>query len=80
MTPYDLFSKYLPDLKPDREQQLVKCIFHNDDTPSLSVNIKEGVFHCFGCGAKGGIKEFLKRVGENEQDWVKYTENIIQGK
>jgi 5S rRNA maturation endonuclease (ribonuclease M5) len=78
MTPYDLFSKYLPDLKPDREQQLVKCIFHNDDTPSLSVNIKEGVFHCFGCGAKGGIKEFLKRVGENEQDWVKYTENIIQ--
>lgn len=78
MSLYELFSKYIPDLKPDREQQLVRCIFHQDDTPSLSINLKEGLFHCFGCGAKGGIKEFLKRVGEDEKEWVKYANDILQ--
>lgn len=59
-----LFSKYIPDL-PDRSQVLVKCIFHKDDKPSLSINIDEGIFHCFACGAEGGINEFKKLVGDN---------------
>lgn len=62
---FDLFSKYIPELKPDREQQLVRCIFHQDDKPSLSINISEGLFHCFGCGKKGGIKEFCELVKED---------------
>jgi len=65
MNYYDIFAKHIPDLKSDREQQLVKCIFHQDDKPSLSINTREGLFHCFGCGKKGGIKEFCDLVGEN---------------
>lgn len=30
------------------------CPFHEDTTPSLSINAETGKFHCFGCHAKGG--------------------------
>ena len=30
------------------------CPFHEDSTPSLSINAQTGKFHCFGCHAKGG--------------------------
>jgi DNA primase len=30
------------------------CPFHEDATPSLSINAETGKFHCFGCHAKGG--------------------------
>jgi len=31
------------------------CPFHNDKTPSFSVNAERGYFHCFGCGAGGTL-------------------------
>ena len=30
------------------------CPFHEDSTPSLSINAETGKFHCFGCHQKGG--------------------------
>jgi len=30
------------------------CPFHDDHDPSLSVNVENGAFRCFACGAKGG--------------------------
>lgn len=39
-----------------------RCPFHDDETPSLSVNRDKGVFHCFGCGAKGNLKVFEARM------------------
>ena len=30
------------------------CPFHEDATPSLSINAQTEKFHCFGCHAKGG--------------------------
>ncbi len=29
------------------------CPFHNEKTPSFTVNEEKGFFHCFGCGAHG---------------------------
>ncbi len=40
-----------------------RCPFHEDETPSLSVNRDKGVWHCFGCGAKGNAKVFEARMG-----------------
>jgi DNA primase len=38
------------------------CPFHNESTPSFSVNEEGGFFHCFGCGAGGNAFSFLTRV------------------
>lgn len=37
------------------------CPFHNEKTPSFTVNDEKGFFHCFGCGAHGDAIEFIKR-------------------
>src|SRR5207248_11799063 len=38
----------------------LRCPFHEDTTPSLSINAETGKFHCFGCHAKGGdILDFV---------------------
>ncbi|HKV56085.1 MAG TPA: DNA primase, partial [Candidatus Binataceae bacterium] len=38
------------------------CPFHNEKTPSFSVNPERGFFHCFGCGAGGTVFDFVMRV------------------
>lgn len=34
------------------------CPFHNEKTPSFTVNEAKGFYHCFGCGAHGDIVKF----------------------
>ena len=51
----------------------VYCPFHKDgqeENPSLSMNIKDGHFRCFTCGAKGGdvIAFYRAASGESFSD------------
>lgn len=38
------------------------CPFHDEKTPSFSVNEERAFFHCFGCGAGGDVFTFLRRI------------------
>ncbi len=38
------------------------CPFHNEKTPSFTVNDSKGFFHCFGCGAHGDVIGFVMRM------------------
>ena len=44
-------------VRKGREYQAC-CPFHNEKTPSFTVNESKGFYHCFGCGAHGDIIKF----------------------
>ncbi|MFT6582568.1 MAG: DNA primase [Alphaproteobacteria bacterium] len=35
------------------------CPFHNEKSPSFTVNEEKGFYHCFGCGAHGDVISFV---------------------
>ena len=37
----------------------MNCCFHNENTASLTINPKKGLFHCFGCQSKGNMINFV---------------------
>ena len=39
------------------------CPFHNEKTPSFTVNEDKGFYHCFGCGAHGDAIGFEMQAG-----------------
>ncbi len=38
------------------------CPFHNEKTPSFTVNDKKGFFYCFGCHEKGSAIDFVMKT------------------
>jgi hypothetical protein len=47
------------------DERMAFCVFHeNTDTPALSINVEEGVYHCKNpeCSAQGDLFTFLQRV------------------
>ncbi|HYD31701.1 MAG TPA: DNA primase [Azospirillaceae bacterium] len=49
------------------------CPFHNEKTPSFTVNDQKGFFHCFGCGAHGDVIGFVMR-----HDNLSFPETVEQ--
>ncbi|WP_216782200.1 DNA primase [Candidatus Profftia tarda] len=47
------------------------CPFHNEKTPSFTVNSGKQFYHCFGCGAHGNAIDFLMHY-----DKLKFIESI----
>lgn len=43
---------------------MVRCPFHEDSNPSLSVDTAKGLFHCHGCKVAGSVIDFV-RLKEN---------------
>jgi len=84
-----LFERHL-DLRPlhGRSRGLVRCRFHEDRTGSLSVDVAQGLFNCFGCGAQGGVRRFRELVGESgspqrergsrESEWIKAWRQAVR--
>jgi putative DNA primase/helicase len=46
--------------KPRGDEIQALCPFHEDHSPSLSVNLKTGLYNCFACGAKGDVFQFYQ--------------------
>jgi DNA primase len=38
------------------------CPFHNEHTPSFTVDREKGLYHCFGCGAGGDVIHFVRQI------------------
>lgn len=54
----------------------VRCVFHDDNLPSLSLNLEKGVWNCHaGCG-NGGVLDFEKKFSgcDTETAWANIAE------
>lgn len=49
--------------KKRRDEFLCSCPFHAELNPSFSVNLEKKVYHCFGCGASGGLSKLAAHLG-----------------
>jgi hypothetical protein len=54
----DYIDRYVP-LKKNGKDHFGCCPFHNEKTPSFSVNEQKQFYHCFGCGAQGSVIDFV---------------------
>ncbi len=43
-----------------------RCPFHEERTPSFSVNAQEKLFYCFGCGEGGDVITFVRKTEQLE--------------
>lgn len=46
-------------LKRKGKEYIGLCPFHGEKTPSFTVNVQKGFYHCFGCSAHGDVIQFL---------------------
>lgn len=59
----DLVSEYLT-LKKAGRNFTGLCPFHQEKTPSFSVNRDKQIFYCFGCGEGGNVITFLMKIAD----------------
>ncbi|SDL14178.1 DNA primase [Maridesulfovibrio ferrireducens] len=57
----DIIRRYV-ELKPVSGRWMGLCPFHQEKSPSMSVNSEEGFFYCFGCQASGDIFDFYANI------------------
>ena len=50
------------------------CPFHQEKSPSFSINQELGVFHCFGCNKSGDAITFIREV--EHLDFVEAVERL----
>jgi len=57
----DLVAQYVP-LRKSGRRMVARCPFHQEKTPSFSVDPDGGLYHCFGCKAGGDVISFYERI------------------
>jgi DNA primase len=57
----EIVSRYVT-LKKAGKNYIGSCPFHQDKTPSFTVNPDKKLFHCFGCNEGGDLFQFLMKI------------------
>lgn len=66
----EVISEYVA-LKPKGGRFLGLCPFHNEKTPSFSVDVNEQLYYCFGCHKGGSVFTFIM-----EQERLEFGEAV----
>jgi len=54
-----VIQRFLPLKKSGAGRYVGRCPFHDDHSPSMSVNPQLGIYKCFACGAGGDVFKFV---------------------
>lgn len=57
-----IYGEYIGNQNTNRREIQIKCPFHDDSTPSMSINVESGLYNCFGCGSKGSAMNFYMKT------------------
>lgn len=57
-----VLAHYNVELKGDGEQRKGLCPFHDDNRPSLNVNVQKNIFKCHACGSGGNIISLVQQI------------------
>lgn len=78
-----ILSHFALEFTQSGSQIRMRCPFHDDETPSLSITLKAtdkaqaNTFHCFGCSAKGSLIDFVsKHTDRNLRDAAELVAKI----
>jgi DNA primase len=71
------YRRFFPDITKSGKEHKARCPFHEDTEPSLSINNKNGLFHCFSCKAKGDMFSFYAQKNGLNGDFPKVCKCII---
>ncbi len=58
----EVARSYISDFKKSGSNYFALCPFHQEKTPSFSVNSDLGIFKCFGCGESGDVITFIEKM------------------
>jgi len=73
---YTIVSRYVQ-LKKSGSNYFGLCPFHKEKTGSFSVNTDKQIYHCFGCGAGGGVINFIMQIERLEyRDAVEFLARL----
>lgn len=56
------FYRQFLELRQSGKLLWAKCCFHNDNSPSMSIDEDTGIYRCWSCGAHGDIIDFYQRL------------------
>lgn len=56
----DIIGQYVT-LRKQGKEFAACCPFHDEKTPSFTVNEQKQFYHCFGCGAHGDVIKFVEQ-------------------
>jgi DNA primase len=72
-----IIQPYAQDLKKKGANWMACCPFHQEKTPSFSVNPSKGFYKCFGCGKGGDAFSFLMEIeGLNFYEAIKQVADV----
>ena len=66
----DIISEFVQ-LRKRGKNYVGLCPFHNEKTPSFTVNEEKQIYHCFGCHSGGNVYKFLM-----EYDKISFVEAV----
>jgi len=67
-----LHSRNIRRIRISGDEAIFCCPFHGDSNPSMSMNIKSGLYNCFSCGEKGSIISFISKIDSiSKEDAIK---------
>lgn len=73
----DVISEYIS-LKPRGKNFFGLCPFHNEKTPSFSVDPQKQLYHCFGCGEGGNVFNFI--MAQERLDFIEAVKFLAERK